>query len=832
MKKKLLFLLTLALVGVKGAWATVTATLSGMNKVGDYYYPVYTLSESSSISSFTSSNGVDPAAITDGTTLTFSHRGTVTLESGETFEGKKYARTMNHDLTAFSDFNSKDDAVITGFTTASYKKVQVKTGISDTNTSRYAGVTITNNKDKTPSGKLYLDWYYTSSSTRYGMKPNTNSATFTITSGETVACMEYYYNGGAIPKTLNLAPYATSEWKTGDNISFDIKLDDSTSGKYYLYKNLSAYTEVDPSLTEAIATLSGFADDGFYAYPVYTITVTHDEDGIVEPTLSDGANYTTSGNVLSYITSTDAAATVSISYDGMNTTVDVPASVKYLKREYDLANLKTYTGTQTSAYGSFGGFSDASGTRYTIYYGTNSTPSSPNSGEAIAGMSFASSEYGWHMLPNYGLQINGAKDSTYNITISDVANGYAILYHKIGANPSITWNSAPVEAEDIVADIDGTITLSLKEKNHAYYAYTKIDLYVPAANYVHTVYNLASRSSYPSTIAYKDQAGSINGFTDATGITRYTLSASNTETALYNVTLNAQFGWVLCEGYGAYFSDDDGEGTFKVTNPIAGQFGVLSYKIGDKSSTTTWSLGTQGQQYVYAYNDNLAFDAYDKDGKHSSNKSWTYTQLDLFTPIANAKQNVSVNVAVGGMGTLVADHPMDFSDDDLKAYIASIEGTTVTFTRIEKVPAYTPVLVKYKNAETAAPSISFCNAEDAETVSTNALKAGTGAAVATYPDDTHTNFVLTTGNSGASHGFYFANGRTVATNRAYLQADTKIAAATARLNIAFSDDETTDIDIVNKDGNHANGCYNLSGQRVAQPSKGLYIVNGKKMIVK
>ena len=117
-------------------------------------------------------------------------------------------------------------------------------------------------------------------------------------------------------------------------------------------------------------------------------------------------------------------------------------------------------------------------------------------------------------------------------------------------------------------------------------------------------------------------------------------------------------------------------------------------------------------------------------------------------------------------------------------------------------------------------------------MSTNALKAGTGAAVATYPDDTHTNFVLTTGNSGASHGFYFANGRTVATNRAYLQADTKIAAATARLNIAFSDDETTGIDIVNKDGNHANGCYNLSGQRVAQPSKGLYIVNGKKMIVK
>ena len=46
------------------------------------------------------------------------------------------------------------------------------------------------------------------------------------------------------------------------------------------------------------------------------------------------------------------------------------------------------------------------------------------------------------------------------------------------------------------------------------------------------------------------------------------------------------------------------------------------------------------------------------------------------------------------------------------------------------------------------------------------------------------------------------------------------------------DDNTTAIEAV-KTQKIANGEYfNLAGQRVAQPTKGLYIVNGKKVIIK
>ena len=54
--------------------------------------------------------------------------------------------------------------------------------------------------------------------------------------------------------------------------------------------------------------------------------------------------------------------------------------------------------------------------------------------------------------------------------------------------------------------------------------------------------------------------------------------------------------------------------------------------------------------------------------------------------------------------------------------------------------------------------------------------------------------------------------------------------------IGFGDDnETTDITMVQGEGFMVNGSdnyYDLQGRRVAQPTKGLYIVNGKKVVIK
>lgn len=100
----------------------------------------------------------------------------------------------------------------------------------------------------------------------------------------------------------------------------------------------------------------------------------------------------------------------------------------------------------------------------------------------------------------------------------------------------------------------------------------------------------------------------------------------------------------------------------------------------------------------------------------------------------------------------------------------------------------------------------------------------------TQPNDGNTYYILSVKDSFVA--FYSVNptnGNEMLANTAYLSVDTS---AGARESFWFDDDETTTgIDKV-ADNKQAGEYYNLSGQRVAQPVKGLYIVNGKKVIIK
>jgi hypothetical protein len=78
--------------------------------------------------------------------------------------------------------------------------------------------------------------------------------------------------------------------------------------------------------------------------------------------------------------------------------------------------------------------------------------------------------------------------------------------------------------------------------------------------------------------------------------------------------------------------------------------------------------------------------------------------------------------------------------------------------------------------------------------------------------------------------FHRANEGTVAVGKAYLHLDSAPASA-RELTISFG--EATGISAIAKSQEpNANGYYNLAGQRVAQPTKGLYIQDGKKVIIK
>lgn len=144
--------------------------------------------------------------------------------------------------------------------------------------------------------------------------------------------------------------------------------------------------------------------------------------------------------------------------------------------------------------------------------------------------------------------------------------------------------------------------------------------------------------------------------------------------------------------------------------------------------------------------------------------------------------------------------------------------------------AETPVLVnaakgsyKFKNSSNATTATSIPG-------SPSVSGALTGVYVQTYVPVN--SYILYKDNTNEL-GFYKVtteNSNYVAANRAYLTADDGLS----RLAISFNEDETTGIDSVVSQETKVtdNVYYNINGQRVASPRKGLYIVNGKKVFIK
>ena len=193
--------------------------------------------------------------------------------------------------------------------------------------------------------------------------------------------------------------------------------------------------------------------------------------------------------------------------------------------------------------------------------------------------------------------------------------------------------------------------------------------------------------------------------------------------------------------------------------------------------------------------------------------------------IKNLKVAVSaedVTVSAAGLSTFASDNALDFTNvENLEAYIAKEDGENITLQQVNKVPAGTGVLLRAKNNATDFV-VPFTTAST-DDVTENIFHRGTGAAVATGSGPY--NWILSTKNGVL--GFYHANGNTVATNHAYLQT----TSANARIDLTFGE-ETAIRDVNRQSAEGRSEVYDLQGRRVALPTPGLYIVNGKKAIIK
>ena len=106
------------------------------------------------------------------------------------------------------------------------------------------------------------------------------------------------------------------------------------------------------------------------------------------------------------------------------------------------------------------------------------------------------------------------------------------------------------------------------------------------------------------------------------------------------------------------------------------------------------------------------------------------------------------------------------------------------------------------------------------------LKAS--ATAITYSDEATSDYYYLALNAESKAQFTKLTSGSIAAGKAYLE----IAKGEGARNLAIViAGETTGIKAI-ETAKAANGIFNINGQRIAAPQKGLYIVNGKKVVIK
>lgn len=196
---------------------------------------------------------------------------------------------------------------------------------------------------------------------------------------------------------------------------------------------------------------------------------------------------------------------------------------------------------------------------------------------------------------------------------------------------------------------------------------------------------------------------------------------------------------------------------------------------------------------------------------------------------ADGVSTVEQNITAAGWSTLYTANALNFAAvEGLTAYTATCDGSTVTLTKVDNVPAGTGVVLKgeAKTAKTySIPVIASSETDKGD------LIGSTSEALA-YDENATSDYYFLALNKENKAQFTKLISGSIAAGKAYL-ALAKTPTPSARiLTIEFAD-ETTGINMVNGQERNTN-CqfYDLQGRRVMNPAKGLYIVNGKKVIVK
>ena len=272
--------------------------------------------------------------------------------------------------------------------------------------------------------------------------------------------------------------------------------------------------------------------------------------------------------------------------------------------------------------------------------------------------------------------------------------------------------------------------------------------------------------------------------------------------------------------------------------------------VGNTSGGTVQITETDGVFVNYYLSGDGTFKSVNKSANIGNNKC--YLQLPGTFEPAVAGETQKVTIKASGKASYAAPVDLDFTNvEGLKAFSATgydKSTKTIWLTRVMKVQKGEGVLLKGDAKDYEIPSAavqsSYMNMFVGNTSGDKVQVQETSA------DGSQTNFYLNGDGSFVSvNGFV-----NIGNNKCYLALPTSMVATAAstrgaEANYIFEEPEIIKMPVFRSIGNDGDGTtgikdqsskfnapsdayYTLQGQRVEKPGKGLYIKNGKKIVIK
>lgn len=211
-----------------------------------------------------------------------------------------------------------------------------------------------------------------------------------------------------------------------------------------------------------------------------------------------------------------------------------------------------------------------------------------------------------------------------------------------------------------------------------------------------------------------------------------------------------------------------------------------------------------------------------------------YKRTDVTKSYAFYTTSISIDVPINkyGYATWYAGMPVEVPDE-LNAFTCQVEGNTAMLHAVDKViPAHTGVVLYAAEAVGKGQNVVLPYANvDTTPIASNAL---IGFVEDTEVDNGKAHYALNVKNNVV--GFYIpqtttdpvlsaTSAFTAIAGKAYLELDAQMSISALELkridDVSVNQISTSSIDII----------YDLMGRKVSSPSKGIYVVNGRKMVL-